>query len=257
MSYYTNVSFNGTNLTDINDIKITSVIVDRLPDVQLSTGNLSRQDGVKIYNKKYASKKILVEGLITSDSREGYIEARDSLMAYTEPANKTLQVIIDNLPLEYTATVSNAIFKDSTGGYGGFSIEFIATDPFGYDRDAITILDGESVTDTGVVTLDETIGGSYKTPIDLTLQVISVTDGSGYIDLSNALGENIRVTRDWAVDDTLVINSKTKTCTVNGLNVDYSGVFFNLGVGDTTISYDDSFTARSVTITATYKRRRL
>jgi predicted phage tail component-like protein len=257
---YNDVLFNSVDLTELNGVKITSVISDNIPQVIINSGKNARQDGAKLFNKEYGAKIVTVEGYIARNSRETYVATRNELLKYLEPLESTLRVPIFNAPIEYTATVQNTIFSDVGGGYGKFSIEFLCSDPFGYDVDSRTIINGTTVTAASSdISLSEAVGGSYKTPPIITVTVTAVSGGTGkYIDLANEAGNNIRVTRDWVADDQLVIDMLNKTLRVNGASLDYTGTFWDLNVDDTLITYSDNFTtSRSVNILATYKRRYL
>ncbi len=259
MGYYSNVLFNSQDLTEIQDVFIEDVSLDAQIDVTLYNGKIARADGIKHYGKSYGARKISVEGHIGANSRETYVTARSALMRFLEEQEAILQVPIKNLPLEFTATVENIAITDAGGGYGRFIITFLCSDPFGYDRDLRTLINGTLVTSaSSEVSYTESIGGDYKTPLYLTLVIASVTGATTkYIRLTNTAGNSITITRTWLADDVLVIDMKNLTCKVNGALVDYTGTFWEAGVGDTSLFYTDNMTTRSVGVTATYKRRLL
>lgn len=259
MSYYTGLLFNTVDLTAITNVKVSRVITETIPEVIIQTGKLVRRDGMKLYNKEYGAKQIVVEGYITSNTRDGFLSTRDTLLRYLEPSEATLRVPIIPQPREWTATVQNTVFSDTGGGYGTFTITFLASDPFGYDRDAVTLLNGTSITAaTSSPSLLATIQGSYASPPTITVSLASVTGGTGkYIELTNQAGKSIKITRDWLSSDVLLINAKLKSCKVNGAEVDYTGTFWDLAVGDTSITYTDNFTTRTTSIVMIYKPRRL
>lgn len=260
MGYYSGYpKFNGTDLSTIPYIKFNEIGLERQPEVILATGKLVRKDGAKLFNKEFGSRVIEVSGLITSPSRELFLTSRNTLLRYLTSIEKTLQVpYIDN-PIEFTATSGEVIFSNTGGGYGVFTIPFICSDPFGYDRDARTIVNGTSVTTaSSSVNLSEPIAGYYRTPATITITISSITGGTAkYIQLTNTAGDAIKVTRDWSSNDQLVLNMKTETITVNGTAVDYTGNFWDFAVGDSAFTYADDFTTRTVSILATYHRRYL
>lgn len=256
---YIDVLFDGTDLTEIEGFSVNSIITDRLPDIQISSGKLARQDGVKIYNKEYGSKKITIEGYITTSSRNAYLLVRDQLIRYTEPRNKVLRVPMDGTPLEYTATVSNLIFSDVGGGFARASIEFICTDPYGYDVNRRTLVNGTTTTSaTNTFSYLESIGGVVATPPLITVSVASVTGSTGkYITLTNNAGETITVTRTWANNDVLEIDCLNHTVKVNTVLTNYTGVFWNLNIDDYSMIYADNFTTRTIGMRVSYRRRSL
>lgn len=257
---YNDVLFNGTDLTEITGIKINNIVHENMPQTVMSSGKIAKNDGIKIFNKEYGDKVIYIEGYITRSSREDFFSTRDTLLKTIEPREKVLRIPLFNRPLEYTGTVRNTAFSDTGGGYGKFSIEFLCSDPFGYDMDNRTIINGTTITASNSdQSFSETIGGNYKTPAYVVLTVSSVVGGTGkYIDLSNQSGDSIRITRNWASNDQLIVDNKNRTCRVNGADVDFTGSFFDLSVDDTIMSYEDNFTtSRSVNLIVTYKRRNL
>lgn len=259
MAYYADVLFDSVDLTEIQNVKINRVITETIPEIIIQSEKLVRRDGMKLYNKEYGAKVIEIEGLITANSRDAFLSTRDTLLRYLEPQEATLQVPIEPQPRQWTSTVQNTIFSDTGGGYGSFTITFVASDPFGYDRDARTILNGATnTTGSADISLIESIQGSYETPATITITIAGVTGGTGkYIQLSNQSGDAIKITRDWISDEVLVLDMKLLTAKVNGALVDYTGTFWNMDVGDTTINYIDNFTTRTVSLMGTYKPRRL
>lgn len=256
---YTNINFDEINLTNITNVNFNNLRTDSMPDVVMSKDKLARQDGIKIFNKEYGSKNITLEGYITASDRNGYLVARDTLIKYTLPREKILQLPMDGTPLEYTATCQNIMFSDSEGGYARFSIEFLCSDPFGYDRDVRVLLDAVSNTATPYeFTFAESIGGTYKTPAVFTIQFNALTGGtSKVVQLKSEAGESIYITRTWTTGDHLEIDMKYKTVKVNGILTDYTGVFWFLRVDESHVTYIDTLTTRTVSMTATYKRRSL
>lgn len=254
---YENVIFDETILTNIQNVKVNNIISDTIPQIVIAQGKLARQDGTKIFNKEYGSRKIIVEGHIQANSRADFLTARNQLVKATEPIEKILQLPLDGTPLQFTATVSNVLFNNTGGGFGRFSIEFTATDPYGYDVDQRVLINGTTNTaPTRTFDFDEVVGGSYKTAPIVTVAVASVTGGTGaYIELTNNAGESIKVTRDWEDDEVLEIDFKNFTVKIDGVLTDYSGVFWNLNVDDTALTYEDDFSTRTVGVTMTYKRR--
>lgn len=254
---YNDVLINGSDITEIPNFKVNNVVIDAPPDFAISSGKLARRDGIKVYNKEAGERNIYIEGYFTAHSRHDYLTARSALLKVLVPAEKVLQVPVFNRPLEFTGTCKTPVFSDVGGGGGKVVITFMCSDPFGYDRDARTIINGATVTSaTTDISLLEAVGGDYETPGTFTITVGSVTGGTGkYIDLSNQTGENIRITRNWVTGDVLVLNMKDYSCKVNGATVDYTGGFWNMAVGDLTIGYEDNFTTRSVNVMGIYKRR--
>jgi hypothetical protein len=259
MAGYDGLLFDSVDLNGLTNIEIDNVGIEAPPEFLLASAKLARTDGLKLFNKEYGGRVIPVRGRIMASGRSGFLATRDILMRYLAPLEATLRVPNGDDPIDFTATVENVMFSDTGGGYGAFTINFLCSDPFGYDAGHRTIINGSLVTAASAdIGLLETIGGSVSAPMIITLTIANVTGGTGkYIDVANQGGDSIRITRDWSVGEVIVIDMRQKICQVNGVAVDYTGTFWNLAVGDTEVTYSDNLTTRSVSIMATYKRRRL
>lgn len=256
MSYYQNLTFDGVDITSIENLAVTNVINDAMPDINISQGKLVRTDGVKLFNKEYGSRKVVVEGIITGSSRDTYFTARKALIKAVQPLEKKLVLPLDT-PLEYTATSTNTLFSDTGGGFAKFSIEFVCSDPYGIEIENRVLLNGATST-IAVKEFDflELVQSMVETPVFIRLSVISVTGGSsGYIELKNEAGSSIRITRNWANDDVLTVDTKLQEVRVNGIAVDYTGELWKLQIDESNMTYVDNFTTRNVSLIVTYRNR--
>ena len=196
-------------------------------------------------------------GMITRPDREQYLVARSELLKYLNKRTKVLQVPRDSQPTEYTATMSNVIFSDVGGGFANFDIEFTCSDPYGYERDTVYLLEAHTVTATSEdITLSEAIRGDTDSPGVIRVAIQSVTDPtSKTIEIISQAGENISITRNWEAGEVLEIDMLNKTVKVNGILTDYTGVYWDFKPDDLNFTYSDDFTTREVDITAYYRPR--
>jgi predicted phage tail component-like protein len=260
MAYYTYLLFDEKNLTTIENLKITDVGNDAIPRLIVNKTKLARADGVKITNKEYGARKIVVEGLIAAGSRNAYHTTRSELLSYLEPLEKQLIVFDGFNYTEYVATVSNTIISEAAGGFAKVSIEFVCSDPYGYVLGATTLLDAYSwTTSSDNMVLAETINSMYPAPFSLTVSVSGLTGGTetGTITFANEAGETIQITRTWVDDDQITIDTKIKECKVNGVFTDYVGNFMNLVKDETYFTASTDLTTISAQVTLTYKQRTL
>lgn len=257
---YADVLFNSVDITEITDVYVNNILLHNRPSRSLNIEKLARADGAKFVNGEYGTKEIVVEGFIAASSRTNYETARDTLLKNLNQQEATLRFAQAGANRDYTATVENIIFNDAGGGFATFSIKFVCSDPFGYDTSDTTALNASSNTSASSTKSFTAIGGGYKVLPTITVEVSAISGGTGkYIKLTNpATGKYIQITRTWAVNDTLVVNCKDKTVTVEGTAVDYTGVFPEWDTAHTQIQYDDNFTtSRTVAITFAYKKRYL
>lgn len=259
MSFYDNTLFNGVDLNTLPYFEVDSILPDTAPDMIISSSKLVRNDGMKLYNREYGGRSITLIGHFSAPDRSTYHSSRDTLLRYLQPQEATLRLPINNDSREYTATVQETIFSDVGGGYGAVTINFFCADPFGYDVNLRTVVNGTTTTSaTNTFSLSETVGGSYSALPFITITVASISGGTGkYIDVANEDGDNIRITRDWVLNDVLTLDMKLKQAKVNGTLVDYTGTFWGFSVGDTGFDYEDNFTTRTIGMQVLYKRRYL
>ena len=257
MTYYEQVYYDEIDLTEIVGVKITHCLTDSIPQVILSSGKIARSDGLIIHNREYGGRKINIRGFIARPDREQYLIARSELLKYLNKRTKVLQIPRDSQPTEYTATMSNVIFSDVGGGYGKFDIEFTCTDPFGFERNTIYLLNAYNVAIASEdITLDEVIRGDADSPGIITIAFLSITDGTAKtVSVLSEAGDNISVTRDWTTGEVLEFDMLHKTVQVNGINTDYTGVYWDFAPDDQNFTYEDDFTDRSADITAYYRPR--
>ncbi len=125
------------------------------------------------------------------------------------------------------------------------------------DTTPTVIVDQTSVND-GAFTFNATIGGTapYQLPM-FRITVNALTGTGDYIQLSNnANNQSIIITgQDIEAGDILIVDSDNHKVTINGTEIDYTGVFFELEPGNASITYTDGFATRDVDIYAEYYKR--
>lgn len=257
MAYYEQVYFDEIDLTGIEGVKIAECETDAIPEVILSSGKISRKDGLIFHNREYGGKKIHIRGHIGRSSRDDYLITRSELLKTLNKRTKVLQIPRSDQPTEYTATMTNTVFSDIGGGYANFDIEFTCTDPFGYERNTIYLLDAYNTTTASEdISLSETVRGDTDSPGIITVAFLSITDGtSKTVSVLSQAGENISVTRDWTTGEVVEFDMLNRTVQVNGINTDYTGVYWDFTPDDQNFTYEDDFTDRSADITAYYRPR--
>lgn len=260
MTTYSNIRFNNFDLTTLPYTFFNLIDDHNLPTRELEVSKLAYADGNKLTDAHFAGKEIIIEGYIGANTRKGYQAARKALLAKVTGVEALLNYDQADGRITYTATVENVIFSDTGGGFGTFSIKFVASDPFGYSTSYATILSNSSIsTASSLKTFLTPIDGSYKAKPIITVVISAVTGGSGWVRISDPLTNNsVKITRTFTAS-TLVINSETQSVTVGGVEVDYTGSLManGLAIGATQLLYEDYFTSRTATMTVQYRRRSL
>lgn len=100
-----------------------------------------------------------------------------------------------------------------------------------------------------------TVGGTapwQRVKATITYSAISSTGSQAVSFGNNNTGQQISVNRTWTTGDVLVVDSITRTVTVNGTVVDYTGAFPEFQPGNQAFSYSDGFTTRTFNINVVY-----
>lgn len=249
------IKYNGNNWNQVDNLTVNSRVVNNLPERALRTFKLARADGSITTSAEYVTKRVTILGVITAPSRTEAETSLDSLRALLADDEGELDIEVGGLTRRFIATL-NAMATTVRGGYVNFSAEFVCAYPFGSDTSLTELLASTANTDASA-SFSISVGGSYRAEPLITITYSSITDGTGAtVDVFNDLdGIGVSITRDWVSGDVLEIDNYNKTARVNGVDVTRSGRFFYFQPGSRSIGYSDNFTARTMTIGATYTRR--
>lgn len=251
------VYFNNIRLDNLEYIQFTNRLTHSIPKRRVNSKSLANTDGGKLVSADFDQREIIIEGVIIAPDRSLAELARDELMLYLIPKEKSLKIDQGGFERVYTATMQNVTFSEAKGGYIPFSINFLCSDPFGYREQATAIAMGAAITAFyGEKTFN--ILGNYKAlpVITLTLSSLSGATGASITLTSADNGQSISITRDWSNSDVIEIDSFNKTLKVNDTEVDYIGKFLEFDPGTSRkLVYEDTFTGRSITIQFSYTKR--
>lgn len=231
-----------------------------LPPRTIQAPVLANRDGSKIVNTRYESKVFTCSGYMKAE----HIPALDLLIDQFKTAlnkqNQYFEMDYGEETRRYIATPRNLIISRERGlNAAGWSCEFFCEDPVGWATEPWYALnDSDTVTATSsLATIPLYINGSYKAEPEITVVFTDITaTGEQTVTISNAgTLRGVFITRTWADGDVLEIDSLKKTIYVNGATFDFGGQFpvWDTGLGG--LTYNDTFTDRSVDITVMYTRR--
>lgn len=108
------------------------------------------------------------------------------------------------------------------------------------------------------------VDGSAEWQVPVIQLWLSTVTGSGSTSLvvSNpSNSQSVTISRTWAVDDYVEVDSKNKTVKVNGQRVDFTGMIPEwqpksiAGTGNSKITIADGLTTRKWRVRVTYQRR--
>lgn len=244
--------FGNVNLNALDGITITKIVPEPV-DRETSTTSLVLADGSATTSQLMRKRIIRLEGHILGNTVEEGESRYDTFMGHLQGINKTIKFAMAGVNRFFTGSVATVIEEDRVGSYKAFKILFECPDPFGYSESYY------STTESGITgsegSFAVTVNGTYRALPIITLEINSITIGTGGRITITIGNSTIAISRTWEANDILVINTEEKSIEVNSEPVLWSGVLPTLQTGTETIYYQDDFTARNVDIQVQYKAR--
>lgn len=255
-SDFDNLEFNGYSLQD--DDHVSSVIeAFSTPSRELVTFKIPRADGGGWNGDYFRERRVKVSGIIekaTNALLETEIDTFKQEMC-TPQAFLDLKVNGEVRRIVATLEDPERMFARREGfhvTFAPFDMTFLAIEPMWHS------LDYETQTYEDIVLLsypDEIeVTGSYKAQpvIVVILQAATSVTAIAFENTTN--GDAIEVTDSFAAGDVLTIDCEEKSVSVNGVEIDYDGIFPELNIGINEFVID--VTGSAVEYTATVKYRK-
>ena len=220
----TNITYNSYSL---QDAEVTTRSAEHFSggkrDIMLA--NMGRANKQSILASLYKEKTIIVEGTIRADSQSELHTEIDSLKEALDAEDANLDIEYGGSNRRYKATpVSVQIpeeFYNLT--WVPYRIEFFCADPFGYNT-ATANRSVDTIT-TSQLASTVTFAGNFGPEPSVTITMEDV-NAVTQVKLTNSnTGDIITVTTAFSDSDILVINHETKKVTLNGTEIDYTGLF--------------------------------
>ena len=250
-------SFNGTllNSTNIPYLQVYA-IDDYMPDRTLNLFPLARTDAQKLSSAFYQKRIIYISIYITAPSRALADQSIDSLMQILQSTESTLLIEKSGTARVYTATFEKVAKNNSgvgrgntappTGGFVDTTLVFECSDSYGYDQFLTPMITQSGITSSPNTWNWNFVGSAATQAPVLQFYFTGGALGSGTVVVGNLnSGQQISITRTWAVGDTLIINTQANTVQVNGVDVAFTGALPTFGLGQQTITYSDNFASRT------------
>lgn len=255
-----NVIFGGTSL-QTSTILVDAIGHDQIPTKNLTKLKLARADGVKKTNVFTDEKTIAISGTLIGTSPSNLDTAIDTFKQVLSGEDQNLDIDWAGGTRRYVATLNAlTIARGDTAAYAKFSAEFLVPLGFGKDTASTTLLGATTLTTQPTTTALATVGGTAIEQRPVITAVLNSFTGASLNTLTiknSATGVGISVTRLWTAADSLVIDCENLTVKVNGTAVDYSGAFPTWPIGAANIGTVDDFSARNISLSATYFKRYL
>lgn len=251
----TSVFFAGNDLEAIVGAALVDHNFNDLPKREINIYKLARANKSVVTSAEYSSKEVTVRFHLKGCDRGDTEAVLQTLKSYLRPINQALIVSQGGLDVTYNSATMNEINYEWFSNKILLTIVFIVADPIGFED-----VDSTFVSTTNITVAAQSItinnAGSFDAEPVVNLIVNTVTGGTSQsLSIKNeTTGQGLTITRTWANGDTVEIDSDNKTVTINGTNTDFSGLFPTFPPGNGSLGYTDTFTTRSVDISATYKK---
>lgn len=247
------VIYAGNDLSLAPGVELYNHDFNKLADRDIKINKLARQDRSIITSSEYTSKEIPVYLEVCGGSRSETEQRLTYLKSLLQGQNQVLKVSQSGDTVSYTATM-NELSETWEGINVQVVVIFLASDPIG-ESETLTTIFSSTIT-TGSTSLSGVIGGSFMVEPTINIVINSVTGGTGSISVRNAgTQQGITITGTFAATNIVSINSKAQIVTINGVEQDFTGRFPVFYPGTQALGYSDTFTTRSVSLTAQARLR--
>jgi phage-related protein len=249
------VSFNGNRIDLVPGVDLYNHNFTSLPTRDIKIHKLARRSLSIITSSEYSQKSIPVFLDVCSGTKQQTEATITFIKGLLQGQNGQLKVLQSGLEVNYTSTM-NEFNIEWNANHAYCTIVFLASDPVGNATQSVTAVNKTGITSSSDSTTF-VVQGSFDAEPVITVNVSAVTGGTGgTINLTNAVTQQgITITTNYSDGDILIVNSKELTVTLNGINLDFVGLFPLFPAGVQQFSYSDTFTTRTVDIFASYTPR--
>lgn len=250
----TNITFDGYNLQDANFIS-SSIDHENAPEQILENYKIARGDGAKLVDVTIGPKIIKIEGILTAVNQSTLEQKIDEFKEKIGHKEKYLVIDYAGATRKYLCTAKNHTVIRTAGEVtrAVYSIEFEASDPFGYAPSSTT-QEYNGITTSPYNNTISVIGSADPEPI-YTIIINSCTDLTSIALYTDADGDTITITSTFVASDVLIIDCKNRTLTKNGSAIDYTGTFPMLKPSSNNFTLTTTATARNVDLDIEYIAR--
>lgn len=218
----------------------------------------NRHGGVLVQSLR-GTKPILIEGYYIGSSAADAQQMYDTLAQALNRQERPLEVPHAGGTRTFIATPENLVLKQPDGlNRLTFSFEFVVPEGSSTTDIKTTLVSSTTIT-TSTATIPISVLGSVKARPTFTLTINSVSGGTGgTISIRNARDFiGLDITGDWTAGTTVTVDSDNLQIFVNGVLTEPSGRFPTYEPGSGSVYYSDTFSSRSITMSATYKEKNL
>lgn len=255
---FDDIEFNGYSLQSA-DVISADIEAWSAPNRELVTFKTPRADGGGWNGDYFRERRIKVSGIIEQTTATLLNEELDTFKRNMATPQGNLDLKVNGEIRRIVATLADPemIFNRREGyhiTFVPFDMTFLAIEPMYHSLE----YESEAYEDITFLTYPSEIEvtGSYKAQAVVIL-IIQAATAITTISFENTTNDDlVEVTPSggFSAGDVLVIDSEEKSLTINGVEVDYDGVFPELNVG--TNEFTIEATGTSIEYTATVKYRK-
>lgn len=242
--------FGGWNFNNVPNLQVNSTDTFKGGLRYLNIFQIARRSARKTSSAFNRSNSIQIGIYLTSPSKVALEQAMDLLFANIQTQEAQLVIPQSGGVRGYYATYSTIRINQQKGGYLDATLTFECSDSYGYDANYTVIQPATNFT-AAVVNTQYTQGGSaeLQAPI-IQAKITALTGGTnGTVTISNGqTGQAAQIIRTWLANDILIVDCQNNIVTVNGAEVAFTGALPTTGIGTQTLTYQDTFTTRTVNL---------
>ena len=235
------ITYNSFNLQS-STIITEKILHTSAPKNDFNSQNKARRDGSYLLSNYWSSKAISAQGTIIGSSVSNLDTLIDELKQNLAGENLNLDIGYAGGTRRYRATASDIVIdrEHFNGSWCPFIIEFQCVDAFGRDTSETTVTQDNNTTSPFVKLF--TMTGSFPAYPEITL---TLQDGNNVTALkieNTVTDDSITITQSFSDSDVLIIDCDAMVVTLNGSEIDFTGVFpsFIIGINNVQVTVTGS-----------------
>lgn len=245
------ITFDSVSLTT-SPYNIKEIDHEKTAPLENYVYNLSRQRGSIYIGRNYRPKEIKMSGTITGTDESNLDANVDALKMLVENGYKNLDIEYRGSTRRYRALVVEADIPRNYFHmtFVPFSITFLV--PTGVGEDITATTENYTAVTTTPYNNDIEIAGNTAPLPEITIEI---NTGTGITQAEFLLnGDKLTVTQALVATDILVLDCENKKVTLNGDEIDYTGIFPDFTVGDNNFEITMTGSARNYDLSISYKK---
>lgn len=250
--------FDGFSFRD-NGIILTNIGYMNVAKRSNQLEQRANRDGAVLVQSQLGTKPITLEGYYTGATAVAAQNMYDTLTQALNRQQRPLIVPHAGGTRKFICTPENIIITEPNGlNRITFSFDFVVPEGSSIAESPITLLTQTGIA-TSTTTIPHSVLGSVKARPLITITIGAVTGGTAAtVSVRNARDfTGLTILRNFTAGDTLIIDSDNFQIFHNGVLVEPVGRIPTWEPGVGSLYYSDTFTTRTVNITATYYPKNL